>query len=329
MGKRAPAPTPPRETSAAATGTNISTAISNAYLQNMNEYGPDGTRTFNQTGSTQVTDPYTGQTYTVPRFSVTQTLSPEQQRIKTQQDAASLNLATLGNNLSGQLGQQLTGNFKLGNEAVESRLFDLGSRRLNPMFAQRDEDLRTRLANQGIKAGSQAYDREMGLLGQQENDAYNNLLLQGRGQATQELLAEDNQRINQISALLSGGQVSMPNFLTGNAVQGAPTTDNASIIANNDNARMAAWQANQAAMGSAIGGLGGLFALSSPEAKTDKKKIAETKDGLGIYSFKYKGSPKTQVGLMADQVAKKRPEAVRKRSDGLMEVRYDLALKGS
>lgn len=329
MGKKAPAPTPPRETSAASTGTNISTAISNAYLQNMNEVGPDGTRTFDQTGSTSVTDPYTGQTYQVPRFTTTTTLSPQQQAIKEQQDAAGLNLASLGNNLSGTLGQQLTGNFKLGNEAVEGRLFDLGRQRLDPMFAQRDEDLRTRLANQGIKAGSQAYDREMGLMGQQQNDAYNNLLLQGRGQATQELLTEDNQRINQVSALLNGGQVSMPNFMSPVGVQGAATTDNASIIANSDNARMGQWQANQAAMGSMIGGLGGLFALSSPEAKTDKKKIAETKDGLGIYSFKYKGSPKTQVGLMADQVAKKRPEAVRKRSDGLMEVRYDLALKGS
>lgn len=329
MGKKPPAPTPPRESSAAATGSNISTAIANAFLTNMNEFGPDGTRTFNQTGSTSITDPFTGQTYQIPRFSVTTTLSPEQQRIKEQQDAASLNLSTLGNNLSGQLGEKLTGNFTIGNEATEARLFDLGSRRLNPMFAQRDEDLRTRLANQGIKAGTAAYDREMGLLGQQQNDAFNQLLLTGRGQAVQEQLTEDNQRINQISALLGGGQVSMPNFMTPVGVQGAPTVDNASIIANNDNARMGAWQASQAAMGSMLGGLGGLFALSSPEAKTDKKKIAETKDGLGIYSFKYKGSPKTQVGLMADQVAKKRPEAVRKRSDGLMEVRYDLALKGS
>lgn len=329
MGKSSPKPTPPRETSAAATGTNVSTAIANAYMQNMNEVTPDGTKTFNQTGTRQVKDPYTGQTYDVPTFGVTQTLSPQQQAIKGQNDRASLNLSTLGADLSGSLGKQLTGNFSLGNEATEARLFDLGRKRLDPLMAQRDEDLRTRLANQGIKAGSAAYDREMGLMGQQQNDAYNQLLLTGRGQASQELLAEDNARINQISALMSGGQVSSPNFMTGANVGPIATTDNASIIANNDQARMNAWSQNQAAMGSMVGGLGGLFALSSPEAKTDKKKIGETKDGLGIYSFKYKGSPKTQVGLMADQVAKKRPEAVRKRPDGLMEVRYDLALKGS
>jgi len=327
MGKSAPAPTPPRETSAATTGTNVSTAIANAFMQNMNEYGPDGTKTFDQTGSESVTDPFTGQTYAIPRFSVTQTLSPQQQAIKAQQDGASLNLAELGNTLSGTLGSQLTGNFSLGNEETEARLFDLGRQRLDPMFAQRDEDLRTRLANQGIKAGTTAYDREMGLLGQQENDAFNQLLLQGRGQASQELLTEDNQRINQISALLGGGQVSMPNFMTGASVGPAATTDNASIIANNDNQRMAQWQQSQAAMGSLIGGLGGLFALSDERAKTDKKKIGETEDGMGLYSFKYKGSPKTEVGLMAQEVKRKKPQAVRTGADGLMRVNYKEALK--
>ncbi len=327
MGKqKAPQPTDPKLTSAATTGTNISTSIANAYLQNMNEYGPDGTKTFDQTGMTTVTDPYTGKTYQIPKFSVTTTLSDQQKAIKGQQDAASLNLATLGKDLSGTLGQQLTGNFSLGNEETEGRLFDLGRKRLDPMFANRDEDLRTRLANQGIKAGTAAYDREMGLLGQQENDAYNSLLLQGRGQASQELLTEDNQRINQISALLGGGQVSMPNFMTGANVGAIPTTDNASIIGNSDNAKMAAWQANQAAMGSMLGGLGGLFTLSDERAKTDTDKIGETDDGMGIYSYRYKGQPQKQIGLMAQEVQKKKPQAVRKGADGLLRVNYEKAL---
>lgn len=254
----APDPTPPQETSAAATGTNVATSIANAFLQNMNEVTPQGTKTFDQTGDYTFTDPYTGQTYTVPRFTVTQTYSPEEQGIMDQNTRARGNLATLGADLSGQLGQQLTGNFRLGNEATEARLMELGRARLDPLFAQRDEDLRTRLANQGIKAGSAAFDREMQNLGMQQNDAYNQLLLSGRGQASQELLAEDNQRINQISALLSGGQVSAPNFMTGAGVQGIPITDNAALIANADNQRMQAWQQSQAAMGGLFSGLGGL-----------------------------------------------------------------------
>ena len=326
MGKSAPAPTPPKETSAAQTGSSVSTSIANAFLQNMNETTADGTKTFDQTGDYTFTDPYTKQTYTVPRFSVTQTLSPAQQAIKDKNNSASLNLATLGDNLSGTLGQQLTGNFKLGNEAVEGRLMDLGRKRLDPMFAQKDEDLRTRLANQGIKPGSQAYDREIGNQGQQQNDAYNQLLLQGRGQASNELLTEDNQRINQISALLNGGQVSQPNFMTGAQVGGMPTTDNASIIANSDAAKMKAWQESQAAFGSTLGGLGGLFSLSDERAKTDMKKIGKTEDGLGLYSFKMKGSDETQIGLKAQDVKKKKPGAVAKRPDGLLAVDYKKAL---
>lgn len=339
MGKRSPAPTDPRETSAATTGTNLSTAIGNAWMTNMNEYGPDGSREFRQTGTQTVTDPYTGQTYQVPQFSVTTTLSPEQQAIADQQNQASLNLAGLGNTLSGQLDDRLTENFTIGNESTESRLFDLGRRRLDPMMAQRDDDLRTRLANQGIKVGSAAYDREMGLLGQQENDAYNQLLLAGRGQAVNEQLTEDNQRINQISALLSGGQVSQPMFQSGVGVNPMATTDNASIIANYDAARMEQWKQRQGAAGSFLGGLGGLFAggansafnglmaLSDERAKTGKKKIGETDDGLGIFKFKYKGSPKTEIGLMAQEVAKKKPGAVTKGRDGLLRVDYGRALQ--
>lgn len=328
MGKKSgPDPTPPKETSAASTGTNVSTAIANSYMQNMNEYGPDGSKTFWQSGSHTFKDPYTGKSYKVPRFSVKTTLSGNQRKIKNQNDAASLNLATLGKDLSGTLGDQLTGNFDLDNEATEKRLFELGSKRLDPLFARRDDDLRTRLANQGIKVGSDAYNREMGLLDEQENDAYNQLLLAGRGQAAQEMLTEDNQRINQISALMSGGQVSMPHFVTGNGVQAMPTTDTASLIANYDAQKQAQWQQGQAAFGSALSGLGGLFALSDERAKEDKEKIGETKDGLGIYSFKYKGSPKTEIGLMAQEVAKSKPGAVKKAPTGLMHVNYAEALK--
>lgn len=326
MGKSAPKPTDPRETSAATTGTNLSTAIGNAWMTNMNEYGPDGSREFNNTGMETVTDPYTGQTYQVPRFSVTTTLSPEQQAIKEQQDSASLNLATLGSDLSGTLGDYLRGNFTIDNEATEARLFDLGRARLDPLFAQRDEDLRSRLASQGIKAGSAAYDREMALLGQNQNDAYNQLLLTGRGQAVNEQLTEDNQRINQISALLSGGQVSQPMFSTNPNVTPMATTDNGSIIANYDNARMNAWEQNQAGWGSLMGGIGGLFSLSDERAKEDMEKIAETDDGIGIFKFKYKGSPKTQIGLKAQDVAKKKPRAVAIGGDGLLRVNYGEAV---
>ena len=79
--------------------------------------------------------------------------------------------------------------FDGSNEATEARLMELGRKRLDPALAQQDEALRTRLANQGLKVGSEGYRREMERQDQSRNDAYNSLLLQGRGQAFQEAQA--------------------------------------------------------------------------------------------------------------------------------------------
>jgi len=166
----------------------------------------------------------------------------------------------------------------------------------------------------------------MALLGQNQNDAYNQLLLTGRGQAVNEQLTEDIQRINQISALLGGGQVSQPMFSTNPNVTPMATTDNGSIIANYDKQNLASWQQNQANLSSLLGGIGGLFSLSDENAKEDMEKIAETDDGIGIFKFRYKGSPKTQIGLKAQDVAKKKPRAVAMGGDGLMRVNYGEAV---
>lgn len=327
MGKKVPDPTDPRDTAAAQTGTSVSTAIASGYLSNPNEIGPDGTKTVTYGDPYTWTDPYTGQSYSVPQPTITTTLSDQQQAIKDQQDQASLNLSSLGASLSDTLGQKLTGNFTIGNPEIESRLFELGSARLDPKFAAQKEALQSQLSNQGIKLGSAAYDRAMSQFGQQENDAYNQLLLAGRGQAVQEQLTEDNQRINQISALLNGGQVSQPNFLTGFSGSQIPTTDVASIIANADAQRAAAAQASGGIWGSALSGIGGLFALSDKRAKEDIRKVGETDDGQKIYAYRYKGTGgPMQLGLMAQEVEKKTPDAVMTGADGLKRVNYERAL---
>ena len=53
---------------------------------------------------------------------------------------------------------------------------------------------------------------------------------------------------------------------------------------------------------------GGFF--SDKRLKEDVKEIGETHDGQPIYSYKYKGDDRTQIGLMAQDVEKKHPEAV-------------------
>lgn len=73
----------------------------------------------------------------------------------------------------------------------------------------------------------------------------------------------------------------------------------------------------------AAGGLGALFSFSDRRLKTDIEKVGKTNDGLPIYTYKYKGDNKTQMGVMAQDVEKKTPKAV-KEVDGFKAVNYAL-----
>ena len=44
--------------------------------------------------------------------------------------------------------------------------------------------------------------------------------------------------------------------------------------------------------------------------KDDIREVGELDNGLPVYSFRYKGDPKTQIGLMAQDVEKRDPKAV-------------------
>lgn len=50
--------------------------------------------------------------------------------------------------------------------------------------------------------------------------------------------------------------------------------------------------------------------FSDRRLKEDIKRVGETDDGLGVYTYKYKGSPVTLMGVMAQEVEKVKPEAV-------------------
>ncbi|MER9028178.1 MULTISPECIES: hypothetical protein [unclassified Mesorhizobium] len=333
MGKAsAPKPPDPKETSAASTGTNISTAIANSYLNNANQVGPDGTITYTNSGTQSITDPYTGKTYQIPTRTATTTLSAAQQAIKDQTDKAQLNLGTLANNQSSFLNDYMAKPFDGSNDATEARLLQLGKARLDPILAQQQDALATKLSNQGIKLGSAAYDRAMAQQGQNVNDANNQLILSGHGQAFAEGQAIRNQPINEITALLSGSQVSSPQAAgyTGSTI---PTTDNAGLINQNYQQRVDAVNAKNAQTGSLVGGLFGLgsklIGLSDDDAKKDKERLADITPEMGLWKFHYKGEAKgapMRLGLMASEVEKVRPDAVSRRPDGYRQVDYGKAL---
>ena len=98
MGKPdAPTPPNPLDTARAQTGTNVSTAVANAYLANINQQTPQGSLSYNQSGTYDWTDPSTNQTYHIPTFTATQVLSPQGQAIQNQTQAAQYNLSGMAN----------------------------------------------------------------------------------------------------------------------------------------------------------------------------------------------------------------------------------------
>ncbi len=64
-------------------------------------------------------------------------------------------------------------------------------------------------------------------------------------------------------------------------------------------------------VGSIFGALGALGSIMSDKrAKENIRPIGKTNDGQTIYRFNYKGDDVTQIGLLAQEVEKKHPEAV-------------------
>jgi hypothetical protein len=227
---------------------NRETAITQQNLNMVDQYTPQGTSTYAQVGKWEDG---------TPRYSQTTSLSPEEQQLYNQQTQLGSRVNDIALNQADRISGVLSSPINLNNEATEGRLFELGRKRLDPAFAQRRDSLETQLMNRGYDPESENYKRQIEQLGQQENDAYNSLLLSGRAQATQEALTERNQPINEITALMSGGQVSMPQFQNTPQSQ-VSGVDYAGLVQNNYANQVQAAQAKSQQQNAMLGGLFGL-----------------------------------------------------------------------
>lgn len=276
----APTPPPPADpvaTANAQTGMNKATAVTQFGLNATNQTTPDGSLSYKQIGTWEDG---------TPRFQADQTLSPEQQKIHDVETANSLKLGTVGGAQIDRIGNLLSQpvdlskapaapTFNGDTSAIEGRIGDLAHARLDPILAQKRAATENQLANQGVAAGSEAWQHRMDQLGRDENDANNQLLLGGRQEAFNELgstygygmdahkqgvadiLAGRNQPINEITALTSGSQVTMPQFAATPQTSVAPV-DFGSMVANQDNINQRNFAANMTSHNAMMGGLFGL-----------------------------------------------------------------------
>jgi hypothetical protein len=270
------------------------------------------------------------------------------------------------------------------------------------------KSLESRLANQGITQGSEAYNNSMRrLLDQQSRDKYNalntamsqgsqmyanqlagqnqgysqslgaagfgntalgqqqgleqqaatlnnqnmqNLYAQKMGNANyqnqirQAQIAEAQQRqtnaLNNINALISGQQVSMPQMPSFNANQAAQPVNYLGAAQAQGQYSLQQQQMQNASDNSAMSGAFGLggsllgagaklgaasMMMSDKRLKTNIRKIMDIKVNgktLGWYRYNYLGSSETYEGVMAQEVKKVKPEAVKRHRSGFDMVNY-------
>lgn len=322
MGKEAPAaPTPPDPvvTAQAQGDQNRETALAQFKLNNPDEFGPLGSRTFEDIGG--------------GRFSATTALNPQAQQAFDAQQGLGLDLSNLAAGQVGRVGDtlgkpfdfsgapQLPGVDDFGAERlrVEDALFDRFSGRINPRFDRQSEQLEARLANQGIGRGTEAFNEGFENLERDRTDALNlaqnDAILAGgqeqsrlfglgssaRNQSLQESSFLRNIPINDVAALLGNSQLSIPQFggvagsTFGNVdIAGLQANQFAQQNAQNQAQQRAAAANNQAAFGlgsSFIGAAGSIIAASSKEYKNSRGGYTPVLERIGklpVEQWQYK-----------------------------------------
>jgi len=73
----------------------------------------------------------------------------------------------------------------------------------------------------------------------------------------------------------------------------------------------------------------GFMTPSDERLKENMEPIGKTFDGQNLYKYNYKGDPKTQIGLSAQEVEKHHPSAVHKTDEGIRMVDYNDATSHS
>jgi hypothetical protein len=347
-----PKPPDPAKTAAAQQQINQQTAQQQFQFGATDQVTPGGSLTYTQTG-----------TYPdgSPKYTATQSLSPENQGLYNSLIGAAGNAA---GNISNPIATpQLQTNIDTsglsalptqGDYSVDrGRVEDAISARLNPQLEAGRTSRETDLFNRGVRPGTAAYDRAMGLVGQQENDARLQTILAGgqeqsrmfgdalagRQQGYSEAannanfgnnartgmfgmnMAARSQPINEISSLMSGSQVNQPNYIP-TPQPGVGGVDYAGLVQNQYQQQMDRRQN----LLSGLFGLGssivGAIPWSDRRLKSNIERVGTHPLGIGIYTYDIFGARAT--GVMADELIQVMPGAVVLDTSGYYRVRYDM-----
>jgi len=308
-----------------------------------------------QTWQSQATvDPATGQPVTSWQTDIN--LTPEQQSALDAQMRIGAGKSAGAETLVGQAVQNfqtpMNWNAIPGRAAAlrpqdyaseQQRAYGIMSQMLQPGRQQEQAALETKLANMGLPRGSQAWEREMASMrdrfSQQDKSMMAQALAEGRlnvgGQfgmqqqaaefaekQRQAAIGEEAQRrgmtLNELNALLTGSQVSMPQMPS---FSQATKSETPQLL----QAAQMQGQANESGgmdWGSLIGTaakVGGMAMMSDLRLKSNLEAIGAYR-GLTVYAFDLGG--RRRVGVLAQDVAVLYPHAVIVGPAGYLMVDY-------
>ena len=260
-----PPPPDPTATANAQTASNVQTAVANAEMNRVNQIGPDGSVTYTPTGLQYID----GQG--VPTYTQTTTLSPQEQQIYDLTRQGQIQYGQAATNELGQAANSLSTPFNPGPPTnynqIRQQSIDAGMSRIAPQLKMQQEDLNSQLLNEGVTQGSEAWNNAQRQFGNQENDAYMQNILNAEnltGQAVNQTGANIQQQmgvrdlpLNEAAAMLTGQQVSMPQFSSVPQTNVAPT-DVIGATMGAYNGQMQGYNARVAQSSANMGGMYGL-----------------------------------------------------------------------
>lgn len=246
---QAPAAPDPVATANAQSASNIASATAQSEINSVNQVTPQGNLTYTNTGKNPDG---------TPQFTATTTLSPGEQSIYDTGVQTRQNLGDIGSQQSAKIGALLNTPFSV-DSATSDKIQGLQNEFLNPQWDRQSAQLDTQLANQGILPGSDAYNTAKQQFSNQRQTAYDQSYLDSYNTGQQAALTDRNQPINEISALLSGSQVSQPSF-TNTPTSGVAPTDVIGAEGQSLAQQNVGYQGN---LQTALGINSGLFSLGS------------------------------------------------------------------
>ena len=195
------------------------------------------------------------------------------------------------------LQNQALSNLNLDPTQAQNTYYNMATRYMKPEFAEQRQDLETDLINKGIPIGSQSWNRAMGELQDNQNQA----LAQARDNALFQGQQYTSGNIGNINSLGASVYNPIQNMVQGQGgqfggqydTQYAAQVSKAQQKAANRNALLGA--------GIQVGGsiLGGMF---SDKRLKENIEFIENVDGINIYKFDYIDGEKGQVGVIAQEL---------------------------